>query len=95
MPNRLNFSLTQLEYVLAVHKYGQFSIAAKHCHVTQPTLSMQIQKLEDDLGTVIFDRSKKPILLTDLGKQLIEQSQGSYLRPRIAANSARYFLARP
>ena len=82
MPNRLNFSLTQLEYVLAVHKYGQFSIAAKHCHVTQPTLSMQIQKLEDDLGTVIFDRSKKPILLTDLGKQLIEQMQSVVLEAR-------------
>ena len=75
MSNKLNFSLTQLEYVLAVHRYGNFSQAAKNCFVTQPTLSMQIQKLEEELGTVIFDRSKKPILLTDRGKKLIEQMQ--------------------
>lgn len=75
MAAKINFSLTQLEYVLAVHKYGRFSEAAKQCHVTQPTLSMQIQKLEEELGAVIFDRSKKPILLTDKGKQLIAQMQ--------------------
>ena len=70
-----NFSLTQLEYVLAVHKHGHFAKAAEACHVTQPTLSMQIQKLEEELGVVIFDRSKKPILLTGVGKKLIEQIQ--------------------
>jgi LysR family transcriptional regulator, hydrogen peroxide-inducible genes activator len=73
MAAKLNFSLTQLEYVLAVHQFGHFSQAARHCNVTQPTLSMQIQKLEEELGTVIFDRSKKPILLTDEGKKLIDQ----------------------
>jgi LysR family hydrogen peroxide-inducible transcriptional activator len=72
---KVNFSLTQLEYVMAVHKYGHFAKAAEACHVTQPTLSMQIQKLEDELGVVIFDRSKKPILLTDQGKKLISQMQ--------------------
>lgn len=70
---KINFSLTQLEYVLAVHKFGHFAKAAEACHVTQPTLSMQIQKLEEDLGIIIFDRSKKPILLTEVGKKLIEQ----------------------
>ena len=75
MAGQLNFSLTQLKYVLAVHKYGNFSLAAKNCFVTQPTLSMQIQKLEEELGTVIFDRSKKPILLTDKGRKLIDQMQ--------------------
>lgn len=75
MISKLNFSLTQLEYILAVHKYGHFAKAAESCHVTQPTLSMQIQKLEDDLGVKIFDRSKKPILLTDIGKKIIEQMQ--------------------
>ena len=67
----MNFSLTQLEYVLAVHRYGQFSVAAKHCFVTQPTLSMQVQKLEEELSTVIFDRSKKPIILTARGEELL------------------------
>lgn len=70
---KLNFSLTQLEYVLAVHKLGHFAKAAEHCFVTQPTLSMQIQKLEDSLGTTIFDRSKKPILLTEQGQKLVQQ----------------------
>lgn len=75
MQSKLNFSLTQLEYVLAVQKLGHFAKAAKACFVTQPTLSMQIQKLEETLGVVIFDRSKKPILLTEVGKKLIEQMQ--------------------
>ncbi|MGZ3695614.1 MAG: LysR substrate-binding domain-containing protein [Bdellovibrionota bacterium] len=73
MAKKVNFSLTQLEYVLAVHKLGHFSHAAKACHVTQPTLSMQIQKLEEELGTVIFDRTKKPVALTEKGTKLVEQ----------------------
>lgn len=75
MLSKVNFSITQLEYVLAVHKLGHFAKAAEACHVTQPTLSMQIQKLEADLGAVIFDRSKKPILLTDVGRRLVAQIQ--------------------
>ncbi|MBX3017819.1 MAG: LysR family transcriptional regulator [Bdellovibrionaceae bacterium] len=71
--SKLNFSLTQLEYVLTVNRLGQFAKAAEACNVTQPTLSMQIQKLEEELGVVIFDRSKKPILLTDVGRKLVEQ----------------------
>lgn len=69
------FSLTQLEYVMAVYKLGHFAKAAEACHVTQPTLSMQIQKLESDLDVIIFDRTKKPILLTEIGKKVIEQIQ--------------------
>lgn len=72
MNSKINFTITQLEYILAVHRFGHFAKAAEACHVTQPTLSMQIQKLEETLGAVIFDRSKKPILLTDTGKQIIE-----------------------
>lgn len=73
MTNKLNFSLTQLEYIMAVHKFGHFAKAAEACNVTQPTLSMQIHKLEEDLGVTIFDRSKKPILLTSAGQLLIDQ----------------------
>lgn len=75
MISKVSFSLTQLEYVMAVHKHGHFARAAEACFVTQPTLSMQIQKLEEDLGVVIFDRSKKPILSTQMGKKLIAQMQ--------------------
>lgn len=70
---KLNFSLTQLEYVLAVYKLGHFGKAAESCNVTQPTLSMQIQKLEESLKITIFDRSKKPILLTEIGATIIDQ----------------------
>lgn len=75
MKSRVNFSITQLEYVWAVYKHGHFAKAAEACNVTQPTLSMQVLKLENDLGAVIFDRSKKPILLTDVGKKIINQIQ--------------------
>lgn len=75
MLTKVNFSITQLEYVMAVFKLGHFARAAESCFVTQPTLSMQIQKLEEDLGVVIFDRSKKPILVTEIGRKLIEQIQ--------------------
>ena len=73
----MGFSITQMEYVMAVHRLGHFAKAAEACHVSQPTLSMQIQKLEEDLGVVIFDRSKKPILLTEIGKKLVEQIQAA------------------
>lgn len=82
MTLKTNFSLTQLEYVLAVARHGHFAKAAEACHVTQPTLSMQLQKLEEDLGAVIFDRSKKPILLTEVGKQLVEQMQAVLFEAR-------------
>lgn len=75
MPSRLNFSLTQLEYVLALHQWGHFAKAAKACAVTQPTLSMQIKRLEEELGVVLFDRSRKPLLLTAAGQRLIAQIQ--------------------
>jgi len=75
MVSRTHYSLTQLEYVMAVFKHRHFAKAAEACGITQPTLSMQIQKLENNLGIVIFDRSKKPIFLTDVGKKMIEQIQ--------------------
>ncbi|MBL7884419.1 MAG: LysR family transcriptional regulator [Bacteroidia bacterium] len=68
-------TLTQLQYVLAVNKYRHFVTAAEKCFVTQPTLSMQIQKLEEDLGVVIFDRTKQPIVITSDGAKVIEQAK--------------------
>jgi LysR family hydrogen peroxide-inducible transcriptional activator len=65
-------TLVQLEYIIALDIYRNFSVAAEKSFVTQPTLSMQIQKLEEELGIKIFDRSKKPIVLTELGKEVIE-----------------------
>jgi LysR family transcriptional regulator, hydrogen peroxide-inducible genes activator len=68
-------TITQLHYVLAVAEYQNFTKAAEKCFVTQPTLSMQIQKLEDQLNILIFDRSKKPIELTDVGKKIVHQAK--------------------
>ena len=68
-------TLTQLEYIVAVDTYRHFGKAAEHCFITQPTLSMQIKKLEEDLGVVIFDRSKQPLIPTDVGERIIEQSR--------------------
>ncbi|MCH4552366.1 MULTISPECIES: LysR substrate-binding domain-containing protein [Aestuariibaculum] len=68
-------TITQLYYVLAVAENQNFTKAAEKCFVTQPTLSMQIQKLEDELSIQIFDRSKKPIELTDVGKKIVTQAR--------------------
>src|SRR5688572_6347223 len=71
----MNLSLTQLEYILAIDNYRHFAKAADACLVTQPTLSMQLKKLEEELRIDIFDRSKQPIIPTDAGKQIIEQAR--------------------
>lgn len=68
-------TFTQLEYIVAVDIHRHFAEAASHCYVTQPTLSMQIQKLEEELGVKLFDRSKQPVLPTEAGTALIEQAR--------------------
>ncbi len=68
-------TLTQLEYVVAVATYKSFVASADKCFVTQPTLSMQIQKLEDELGAKIFDRNKHPIVITDIGEIIVAQAR--------------------
>jgi LysR family hydrogen peroxide-inducible transcriptional activator len=68
-------TITQLYYVLAVAEHQNFTKAAEKCFVTQPTLSMQIQKLEDQLDIQIFDRTKKPIELTEIGKKIVNQAK--------------------
>jgi LysR family hydrogen peroxide-inducible transcriptional activator len=68
-------TISQLQYVLKVAKYQSFTLAAEKCFVTQPTLSMQIQKLEEELKIKIFDRSKKPLELTKVGKKIVDQAQ--------------------
>ena len=65
----------QLRYIVSVDNYKNFALAAEKCFVTQPTLSMQIQKLEEELGVLIFDRSKQPVKATHLGNKIIEQAR--------------------
>lgn len=68
-------TFVQLEYIVALDRYRHFASAASHCFVTQPTLSMQIHKLEEELGIKIFDRSKQPVIPTEAGAEIIEQAK--------------------
>lgn len=68
-------TITQLHYVLAVAEHKNFTKAAQKVFVTQPTLSMQIQKLEEELEVTIFDRTKKPIQLTEVGEKIVQQAR--------------------
>lgn len=67
-------TISQLEYCIAVYQCKNFQRAAEQCTVTQSTLSMQIKKLEQTLGVVIFDRTKKPVQVTPIGEQIIKQA---------------------
>ena len=68
-------SLIQLEYLVAVSDHKHFGKAAYACHVSQPTLSQQIQKLEEGLGILVFDRTKKPVMCTPEGEAFLEQAR--------------------
>lgn len=68
-------TLTQLEYVLAIAETGSFVEAASKTGVTQPALTTQIKNLENELDTVIFDRTKKPVIPTEIGHRVIEQAR--------------------
>jgi LysR family hydrogen peroxide-inducible transcriptional activator len=68
-------TIQQLEYLIAVDKFRHFGNAAESCFVTQPTLSAQLGKLEKDLGVILFDRSKMPVIPTEIGVQIINQAK--------------------
>lgn len=70
-----NITLTQLAYAVAVDTHRHFERAARACNVTQPTLSMQLRKLEIALGVTLFDRTSTPVIPTDVGRVLIEQAR--------------------
>src|SRR6478735_6105043 len=68
-------TLIQLEYIIALDTHRHFVSASEKCFVTQPTLSMQIQKLEEELGVKIFDRTKQPVIPTEIGASIIAQAR--------------------
>src|SRR5690606_39972562 len=68
-------NLQQLEYIVAVDNFRHFVQAADQCCVTQPTLSMMIKKLEDELNVKLFDRNKQPVVPTEIGAQIIAQAR--------------------
>ena len=71
-------TVTQIEYILAIARESNFRRAAESCFVTQPTLSTQVQKLEEELGVLVFDRSKSPVKPTRIGQAIIDQAQLAY-----------------
>lgn len=83
-----NMTLQQLEYVVTVDRTRHFAKAAEECRVTQPTLSMMIQKLEEELGVKLFDRTKHPIVPTRTGEEIIEKAKNILLH----ANKLREFI---
>lgn len=72
-------TIVQLEYLLAVANCGSFSRAADMCFVTQPSLSMQVKTLEEELGVILLDRSKKPVIPTEVGEVVIEQARNTIM----------------
>ena len=68
-------NLQQLQYIIAVDNYRNFARAAEKCFVTQPTLSMMIKKLESEHDIIIFDRTRQPVVPTEIGKQIIQQAR--------------------
>lgn len=68
-------TLTELRYVVTLARERHFGRAAERCHVSQPTLSVAVKKLEDELGIPLFERSKSNIRVTETGKRIIEQAQ--------------------
>ena len=67
-------TLTELRYIVAVSQECHFGRAAKVCNVSQPTLSIAVKKLEDELGIALFDRSSNEVIVTDIGQQIVEQA---------------------
>ena len=85
-------NLRILEYLITVAELGHFTKAAKKCYVSQPTLSTQLKKLEDQLGVVIFERDNKNVMLTQAGIKIVNQAKQVLLEAKeltmIAKNSA-------
>ena len=85
----LNISLRDLEYLLALHQCGHFGRAAEVCHVSQPTLSSQLAKLEEQLGVQLVDRSRRQIRFTAAGDALVERAQKIVRDVRALVDEAR------
>ena len=68
-------TIAQLKYIVSLSRYDSYVKAAEKSNVTQPALTIQVKKLEDELGLILFDRSKKPVVPTDMGEKLLVQAK--------------------
>lgn len=84
-------TITQLEYLVALYHQGNFVLAADQCQVTQPALTTQIKNLEEELGIQLFDRSRKPLIITEAGKAVVSQAQKILIEVRNLKDVAKSF----
>lgn len=82
-------NLRDLRYFIAVAELRHFGRAAERCHVSQPTLSMQIRKLEEELGVVLFERTKRSVALTSVGANLLEHAERAVAGAQAMSDAAR------
>ena len=68
-------TLNQLKYLVTINECGNITLASKKLNLSQPSLTMQIKKLEDELGVKIFNRRNKPFVITELGQKIISQAK--------------------
>jgi LysR family transcriptional regulator, hydrogen peroxide-inducible genes activator len=83
-------NLRDLEYLVAVADHRHYGKAALACNVSQPTLSMQLKKLEEQLGVVFFERSHKHVLMTDIGEKIVAQARGLLRTAKEIRETAQY-----
>jgi LysR family hydrogen peroxide-inducible transcriptional activator len=79
-------TLTELRYIVTLAQEQHFGHAAERCHVSQPTLSVGVKKLEDELGVLIFERSKSAVRLTPVGEASSPRRRRYWSRPKAFAN---------
>lgn len=84
-------NIRDLEYVIAIAETRNFNKAAQICYVSQPALSMQVKKLEDELGVAIFERFQKNILITPAGEVIIEKARELLNTAKDIKNTAELF----
>jgi LysR family transcriptional regulator, hydrogen peroxide-inducible genes activator len=68
-------TLTDLRYIVALAQERHFGRAAEKCHVSQPTLSVSVKKLEEQLGVLLFERSAADVKVTEIGRQIVDQAE--------------------
>lgn len=83
-------NIRDLEYLVAVANMRHFGKAAEACHVSQPTLSMQLKKLEETLGVTLFERSRKRVMVTPVGEKIVEDARYILQRIRHMRDIARH-----
>lgn len=76
-------TLTELRYIIALAREHHFGRAAEKCHVAQPTLSVAVKKLEDELGVILFERGQSEVSVTPAGEPIVRQAE------RVLAEAAR------